>query len=205
MANEKIKILSEMLEEIKSTHSYKEPQKPIVRKKLTIDEKIKFALDYYSLNDNTSLLDILLTCSDKNLERQIIEFMERYDLLVRYPNSQYDYLKNYDKNVFSDLKIKTANPTTIAKEYNHQNWLEIFDEDKIFEESRIKRPTYKYFPDKMAKPIKFDKEKAIMIKAAIISEDIIPARCIIEGAYPYFAKEEMPSYIEHVKILKGGK
>ena len=77
MTNEKIKILSEMLEEIKSTHSYKEPQKPIVRKKLTIDEKIKFALDYYSLNDNTSLLDILLTCSDKNLERQIIEFMER--------------------------------------------------------------------------------------------------------------------------------
>ena len=138
MTNEKIKILSEMLEEIKSTHSYKEPQKPIVRKKLTIDEKIKFALDYYSLNE-TSLLDILLTCSDKNLERQIIEFMERYDLLVRYPNSQYDYLKNYDKNVFSDLKIKTANPTTIAKEYNHQNWLEIFDEDKIFEESRIKR------------------------------------------------------------------
>ena len=132
MTNEKNNILSEMLEEIKRTHSYKEPQKPIVRKKLTIDEKIKFALDYYSLNDNTSLLDILLTCSDKNLERQIIEFMEIYDLLVRYPDSQYDYLKKYDKNILPDLKIKAANPTTIAKEYNHQNWLEIFDEDKIF-------------------------------------------------------------------------
>lgn len=205
MSDKKIKILSDMLEEVKRTHNYKEPQKPIVRKKLTIDEKIKFALDYYSFTDNTSLLKILLTCSDKNLERQIIEFMERNDLLVKYPNSQYDYLKKYDKNVFSDLKIKTANPKTIAREYNHQNWLEIFEEDKIFEESRIKRPTYKIFLDKLSNPIKFDKQKATLIKAAIISEGIVPARCIVEGAYPYFAKEEMPSYIEHIKVLKGGK
>ena len=46
---------------------------------------------------------------------------------------------------------------------------------------------------------------ATKVKLAIIDNDLIPARCIVEGAYTYVVKGNLQEYISYVKTLKGGK
>ena len=196
-----------LLRQIKQTHNILSPHQPIIRTKLTKSDKIKFACDYYDAMGPISLLTILkgLTKEDKQLQREIIEFIIRNGLLKPYPSSQFEYRKRISDESINDQKIKRLSIAGIQQEYNHQNWLEIYDENTLFEETKAKHPTYKIYPDQNGNPIKFDKNRAIQVKLAIMDNGIIPARCIVEGAYPYVAKNEFSKYIKHLKTLKGDK
>ena len=201
---ENLEYLSNLLAEIQQTHSYKETRKPIIRTKLTKEDKIKFALDYYS-EFNKSLLTTLEETNKKELKRQIIEFMVRYGLLKPYPSSEYEHRKKISEIALIDQRIRTLNVAGIKREYNYQNWLEPFDENAMFEETKTKHPYFQYYLDVLDRAIKFDKQKATSVKLAVIEQGITPSRCIVEGAYPYVAKNEFSKYIKHIKTLKGGK
>lgn len=205
-----IEYLTDLLENIKNTHSYKGYQEPIVRTKLNQSDKIKFALDYYDVFKNTSFIEVLEKYGQQNpkFKRLAIEFMTRYKLLIPYPDIRYEYMQNNNNSNHSDLTEFRAKHLSIKgalREYYHDNWLELFNENSIFKETKTKHPTYHVYLDKNDNLIRFDKERAAKVKIAIIDAGITHARCIVEGAYPYVAKEEFPKYVEYVKSLKGGK
>lgn len=206
MSNKNIEYLQNMLNEIIKAHSFKQKHSPIVKTKLTKHEKIKFAIDYYDTFE-ISLLSVLKENATNNpeLKKLIIEFMARFNLLKPYPSSEFEYTKKLSDINIMDQRMKSLNVAGITREYNYQNWLELFDENIIFEETKVKHPSIHIFLDKKNNPVKFDKDKASKVKLAIVNENIIPARCIVEGAYAYDAKDEMPKYFEYIKSLKRGK
>ena len=99
-----IEYLQTLLNEIIKTHSFKQVHSPIVKTKLTKNEKIKFALDYYDTFGAISLLTILQKTASENreLKKLIVEFMARFNLLKPYPSSEFEYISK-----FSSLNKRT--------------------------------------------------------------------------------------------------
>ena len=203
----KKELLTELMDEVQATHTYKTEQNAKISIRLSGEEKIGFAYNYYDIMGNVSLLDALISISiqDKSLKNKIINFIIHNNLLKPYPNTTFEYASLSSRKFFNEHRSKGLGIKGIKMQYNHQNWLEPFDEEAMFQENKTKHPTYHIFTNASGTPIKFDKENATKVKLAIIDEGIIPARCIVEGAYPYVAKDEFSKYIEHVKSLKGGK
>lgn len=204
---EAIEYLTNLIQNVKTSHSYKRYQQPIVRTKLSQSDKIKFALDYYDVFKNTSLITVLEEYGPQNpeLKSLTIEFMTRYKLLIPYPDTRYEYVRNDNHVNQSDLTEFRGKHLSISgaiREYNHDNWLELFDENSIFKETKTKHPTYHFCLNKAGVPIKFDKERATKVKLAIINQGIVPARCIVEGGYPYDAKENLNEYFHYIKTLR---
>ena len=199
-----IEYLQTLLNEIIKTHSFKQVHSPIVKTKLTKNEKIKFALDYYDTLGAISLLTILQKTASENreLKKLIVEFMARFNLLKPYPSSEFEYISKFSSLNIIDQRMRSLNAASITREYNYQNWLEPFDENTIFEVTKAKHPSIHVYLDNNGNPIKFDKERASKVKLAIVNEGIIPARCIVENGYPYEAKENLEEYINHLKTLR---
>lgn len=172
----------------------------IVKFRLTPSEKISFAYDFYNITGNISLLNILndIPKENKDLRKMIIRFMVEYNLLKPYPNTNH-YSRILSQNVFDQLKIYNMTIKRIIHEYDYQNWLELFDEDTIFEESKTKHPSYHIFLDSKGNHIKFDKELSTKVKLAIVNQGIAPARCIVEGAYPHVVKGTFQEYTNKIK------
>lgn len=202
---EKKAYLIDLLNQVKNSHVTRSERNTIVRIKLTPADKIKFACDYYDTFGFVSLLTVLEQSTDKTLKKAIIEFMIRNNLLKPYPSSNSEYRKHIDTNLINDYKTKRLNTSKVKSEYNYQNWLELFDENALFSETKAIHPAYHIFMDQNGNPIKFDKERATKVKLAVMDAGLAPARCIVEGAYPYDAKDEFSKYVEYVKSLKGGK
>ena len=174
--------------------------------KLTQSDKIAFAYDFYNLMGDVSLLDILINIPKDNetLTRSIIKFIIKNKLLKPYPNTS-QYTQTLSQSFFDQLKMHNLSVKTLISEYNHQNWLERFDETAIFEETKTKHPSYHIYLDSNNNPIKFDKDLSTKVKLAIIEQGIIPARCIVEGAYSYVAKGSFEEYVKTIKSKKGVK
>lgn len=202
---ESIEYLINLLKQIKQNHTYKKFRSPIIQTKLSKEDKIKFALDYYDEFQDISLIQILQQhgYQNKELKDLTIEFMTKYNLLIPYPNLRYEYLKtNTSKPEYSEFRTKHLSIKGAVREYNYNNWLEPFNEDSIFKETKTKHPTYHVYLDNNNNPIKFDKEHASKVKLAIVDQGITPARCIVEGGYPYEAQENLEEYISYIKSLR---
>lgn len=197
--------LLNLLRQTKEEHYTQKPYKPIIRTKLTKSDKIRFAYDYYDNMGIISILTVLEQTENKELQRTIIEFMVQNGLLKSYPSYLNEYRRKTSEIIYNDQRAKSLNPQNVRKEYVRDNWLEIIDEDSLFSESKAKHPIYQIFLDKNNNPIKFDKDMTTKVKLAIIDSGLIPARCIVEGAYAYVAKGNLQEYISYVKSLKGGK
>lgn len=202
---ESIEYLINLLKQIKQTHSYKKFKNPNIQTKLTKEDKIKFALNYHDTFQNTSLIEVLQQYGfqNKELKNLTIEFMTKYNLLIPYPNSRYEYVKTYtSKPEYSEFRTRHLSIKETVREYNYDNWLEPFNEDSLFAETKTKHPSYHVYLDNNNNPIKFDKDHASKVKLAIVEQKITPARCIVEGAYPYEAKENLEGYISYIKSLR---
>lgn len=197
--------LLNLLKQTKEEHYTQKPYQPIIRTKLTKSDKIKFACDYYDHMGIISILTVLEQTENTELQRAIIEFMMQNGLLKAYPSYLNEYRRKTSEITFNEQRARSLNPKSIRKEYIHENWLEIFDEDALFSETKTKHPSYQIFLDQNGNPIKFDKVMATKVKLAIIDNGLIPARCIVEGAYTYVVKGNLQEYISYVKTLKGGK
>ncbi len=199
-----IEYLQNMIKETIDAHSFKQAHNRMIKTKLTKNEKIKFAIDYYDTFGEVSLLTILKENANKNteLKKLIIEFMARYNLLKPYPSSEFEYIKKISDININDQRMRSLNVAGVTREYNYQNWLEPFDENLIFEETKAKHPSIHIYLDNSGMPIKFDKTHASKVKLAIVNQGIIPAKCIVEGAYPYEAKENIEEYIDYLNTLR---
>ena len=199
--------LFELLEKVQQVQINKGKQKQGRKIQLANSEKIKFACNYYSIMGNISILEVLkaLDKQDDILKKEIISFIGRNNLLMPYPNTLNEYISPTSRTYLSEARTKRMNIKSISQEYNPQNWLEPYDENAVFLETKTKHPSYHIFIGSNGTPIKFDKNRATQVKLAIMDNEIIPARCIVEGAYQYVAKNEFSKYIKHIKTLKGDK
>lgn len=192
--------LQTLIEQIEQKYAYK-PGISHQNLKLTPSDKIMFACDYYNLVGNISILDVLKQIPEENkqLIRTIITFIIKYNLLKPYPDLTYEYSNPIPANEINIQRMKSITVNGISKDYNHQNWLELFDESAIFKESKTKHPSYRIFLAPNGDKIKFDKDLATKVKLAIIDEGIVPARCIVESAYPHVARGTFQEYTDKIK------
>lgn len=192
----KITKIEKLIEGVEKVHQFT----PGNYKQLTKVDKIMFAYDFYNITEGDSLLNILINLPEENetLRKLIKKFMVEYKLLKPYPNTSH-YTNPLAQNTFDQLRLHGMPNKNIIREYNYQNWLELFDENAMFEETKTKHPSYRIYIGLDGQPIKFDKELSAKVKAAIIEQGIAPARCIVEGAYPYVAKETLEEYTYKIK------
>lgn len=198
----KLDEIQALIEKTENTHIYKpDNHQRIMKIKLTPSDKIAFAYEYYNIAGDTSLVDVLKQIPEENkaLIRTIIKFIIGRNLAKPFPNSTYEYINPFPLNDINRQRMQAMNVTNIIKEYNHQNWLEPFDENAIFAETKTKHPLYRIFIDASGNKIKFDKDLAIKVKLAIINQGITPARCIVEGAYPHIVKGTFQEYTNKIK------
>lgn len=178
-----------------NANSRRLPKKP----RFTLSNKINFAYSFYNMVGNQSILDVLDNTENPDLKHELSSFIVKFNLLKPYPNVTSEWYSPRPNEEINNQRAQCIGIKTITEQYNHQNWLEPFDEDAMFDETLTKHPTYHIFLDENGNPIKFDKPAATNVKLAIIDQDIIPARCIVEGAYPYVAQGKFRTYIKQIK------
>ena len=198
----KINEIQTLIEKTEQSHTYNPGNhQRILRFKLTPSDKIAFAYDYYNIVGNTSILEVLTQIPKENqqLIRTIIKFIVGHNLIKPFPNATYEYIKPIPSTEINRQRMQAMNVANVIKEYDHQNWLELFDENAIFAESKTKHPSYRVFLDASGNKIKFDKELSTKVKLAIANQGIAPARCIVEGAYPHVVKGTFQEYTDKIK------
>lgn len=198
----KINEIQTLIEKTEQSHTYKPGNhQRMVKFKLTPSDKIAFAYDYYNIVGDTSILEVLKQIPKENGEliRTIIKFIIGHNLIKPFPNSPYEYINPLPLNEINKQRMQAINVASVIKEYDHQNWLELFDENAIFEESKTKHPSYHIFLDSNGTPIKFDKDLSTKVKLAIVNQGIAPARCIVEGAYSHIVKGTFQEYTNKIK------
>ena len=202
MIENKINEILALIEKTEEEHTYKPGNhQRMVKIKLTVSDKIAFAYDYYNIVGDTSLVDVLKQIPEENKEliRTIIKFIIGRNLAKPFPNSPYEYINPLPLNEINKQRMQAMNVANVIREYDHQNWLELFDEDAIFAETKTKHPSYRIFMDAGGNKIKFDKDLATKVKLAVINQGIAPARCIVEGAYPHIVKGTFQEYTDKIK------
>ena len=208
MIKNKTEKLNEVLALIKKkeeNHTYNpSPKQHTQYKQLTSSDKIAFAYDYYNIVSDTSLIDILKQIPKENKEsiRTIIKFIVRHNLVKPLPDTTQEYRFIKSTAFYTDInrqRTDLISVTSVIQQYNPQNWLELFDEDTIFAETKTKHPLYRIFMDADGNKIKFDKELSTKVKLAIINQGLTPARCIVEGAYPHIVKGTFQEYTDKIK------
>ncbi len=198
----KINEIQTLIEKTEQSHTYKPGNhQRMVKFKLTPSDKIAFAYDYYNIVGDTSILEVLKQIPKENGEliRTIIKFIIGHNLIKPFPNSPYEYINPLPLNEINKQRMQAMNIASIIREYDYQNWLELFDEDAIFAETKTKHPSYRIFMDANGHKIKFDKDLSTQVKLAIVNQGIAPARCIVEGAYPHVVKGTFQEYTDKIK------
>ena len=175
---------------------------------LTPDGKKIFAYQYYNKLNGICLIDFLKQSKEinKNNIKMISHFIiENHMLKNLIPDSIYEFRNPISKRHIETEYAKRLSLKDIIRSYNYQNWLEPFNEDEIFAESKNKHPQISSFIKPDGSTITFDKTNAIKVKMAIIDQGIFPARCIVEGAYSPIAKGQFKQYIKQIKNYNGGQ
>ena len=167
---------------------------------LTPNEKIIFAYQYHKIMNGTSLLEILKETYnvDQETSKLISNFIVLNKMIRKYPDCTKEYKGNFEKSRDQLNLMLKSSLKRITQDYNHQNWLEPFDENVLFSSKFSSITSY---PSIDGGYITFDKEKATKVKLAIVERSIFPAKCIVEGAYKHIADNTFEKY---VKSIKGG-
>lgn len=182
----------------------KEKNKFNTRNELSKQTKIIFAYQYHLLFGNTSFIEFLKRSQAPTEIKLFSHFAIENNMLKNLlPDLYYEFKTSTPKKQIEIEYAKRLNLKDIIKAYNHQNWLEPFNENEIFAVSAHKHPQISSFITPNGSKITFDKENATKVKMAIIDQGIFPARCIVEGAYGPVAKNQFAQYIKQVK--NGGK
>ena len=162
--------------------------------KLNKQEKIAFAYRYWLLNpqDMTELYEDLAKEYSKqaaNMAKKLGEFMYLKDI------TKFKVFTDslYEKDLDHIMKITSR----IA---NNGNWLSQYHLDDEFElKSNATSPIiFSYIkPDKTIYTI--DKERAQDILGILKENEIPTAKCIVTGSFPYYAHDNIDTYIKKLK------
>lgn len=171
--------------------------------KLTHSDKIVFACQYYDTLGNISIVDILKrNINDVELRKPIIKFISVNNMRRQNPNCFSDIKSNSFgiNNILTDIAPQSF--VTFNYEYDCQNWLEEYDEDKQFEDVNNSHRTINSILCEDGSKFTIDKKTAIKIKSSLIDEGIFPAVCVVKGAFKPTAENDFEQYVKALK--KGG-
>ena len=136
------------------------------------------------------------------LRKPIIKFISVNNMRRQNPNCFSDIKSNSFgiNNILTDIAPQSF--VTFNYEYDCQNWLEEYDEDKQFEDVNNSHRTINSILCEDGSKFTIDKKTAIKIKSSLIDEGIFPAVCVVKGAFKPTAENDFEQYVKALK--KGG-
>lgn len=166
-------------------------------RKFKKDDKLKFAYAYWHLSD-TDIVDL-------------------YEFLAQHKSPKNARLANTiglfidDQNISSyrkfysgiyDQSLGTISKVTQSIK-NNGNWLSLYDTEREFTaETPHKSPvTYSYLI-KDNHVLTIDRNRANKILGILMEADIPTAKCIVTASFPYYAHNDMDTYIESFQKTK---
>ncbi len=159
-------------------------------KKLNTEEKVQFSCDYHRIFGNTSIIDII----EENLQnvetkKYILKFIQTNCMtkISKLINEQ------YSGYIFTNIG------KTLKKEYDENNWLEEYNEEKEFTSKGRIKPVYYNYLRKDGSILTIDKDTALQIKNKLIENSIYPSNCTVRSAFKYYANNELEEYINKLK------
>lgn len=159
--------------------------------------KLKFAYAYWNLTD--------------------MDIVDLYNFLVQHKNSENAKLANtlglfIDDQYISEYRkfysgIYNQSPETICKVINsiktNGNWLSLYDPEREFSpKSTLASPVIYSYLIKDNNVLTIDKERANKILGILTDANIPTAKCIVTASFPYYAHNDMDTYITSFQKTK---
>ena len=166
-------------------------------KKFNKDKKIEFAYKYWNLSfeDITELYDHLAeiySTESAKLARTIGAFID---------NQGITNIRRFNVSFF-DQKLETIQNTT-AKIRANGNWLSLYDIEREFaKQSTHQNPIRYSCLTQDGNIFRIDRDRANEILGILIDENIPTAKCIVTSSFPYYARNDMDTYIKSFQKRK---
>ena len=162
--------------------------------KLRKNNKIDFAYQYWNTTDKDiiDLYNYLAKSKPENaayLARTISDFVDNQGITQIRRFYSWFFNQKPDDIIKSTTPIKT-----------NGNWLSLYNIEKEFSsKSTHSNPIiYSYLTDNN-NVVTIDKDKANSILGILVENDIPTAKIIVTSSFPYYAKDDMNTYIKSLK------
>ena len=167
------------------------------KRKFRKDDKLNFAYAYWNLTDKdiVDLYNFLAQNKSKEnakLANTIGTFID--DQYITEYRKFYNGL--YDQNEQTILKLTSGIKT-------NGNWLSLYDTEREFtpKSTHTSPVTYSYLIQDN-NVLTIDKERANKILGILMDANIPTAKCIVTSSFPYYAHDDMDTYIESFQKRK---
>lgn len=164
------------------------------KSKFRKQDKINFAYQYWNISeeDITDLYTYLAKNSseqNKKLARIIGDFIDAQSITYYRKFNNSFYGQNFNQILKATEKIK-----------KNGNWLSLYNLEREFtpQSSHSSPIIYSYLTSNQ-NILTIDKEKANNILGILIENNIPTAKCIVTASFPYYAKDDMNTYIKSLK------
>lgn len=160
-------------------------------KKLNRVQQVNFAYKYWSQNseDITELYDYLAknyTIQNEKLAHIIGEFIN---------NQQITTIRKFSNSFYNGKLENILNATAQIRE--NGNWLSKYDVEREFTPSTAYRfPTIYSYQTKTGETFTIDRNAASNILGMLIDSNVPTAKCIVLSSFPYYANDDMNTYIK---------
>lgn len=152
--------------------------------KLTHSDKINFAYEYYDILGNLDITDILFkSLDDKTLRKEIYRFICSNSMEKK-------------RHGQTDISIKSFK--LFKLNYNRDNWLEPYDEEKVCHNPKDSICVFKVL-NSVGDEFVLDKNLAKQLKLSLFEENIFPANIILKEGFRYYANGQFDEFIRKVK------
>ena len=161
------------------------------------NEKINFAYKYWNLTDK-DMIDLYQYLAE-NKSKENEKLARTLGLFI-----DDQYITNYRKfynGLYHESSSKIDQITSSIK--TNGNWLSLYNEDVEFtpKSSHTSPIIYSYML-KNGQTLTIDKAKASKILGILTEANIPAAKCIVTASFPYFANDNMDTYIESFQKIK---
>lgn len=165
--------------------------------KLRKPDKINFAYNYWNISEE-DIIDLYnylakhKSNQNKKTARLISDFIDNQNITQfrKFYSGFYD--QSSDKILKATAKIK-----------ENGNWLSLYNlENEFTPKSTHNSPIIYSYITPNQNILTIDKEKANKILGILIENNIPTAKIIVTSSFPYFAKDDLDSYIESFQKRK---
>lgn len=167
------------------------------KSKFRKQDKINFAYQYWNISeeDITDLYNYLAenkSEQNKNLAKIIGSFMDSQDITSFKKFNSTFYNQSLDRILKVNARIK-----------ENGNWLSLYDLEKEFTQHQFhSSPIIYSYLTPSQNTVTIDKDKANNILGILMENDIPTAKIIVTSSFPYYAKDDMDTYIKSFQKRK---
>ena len=184
---------NEQLNEINLTHSLIIKANGIKRA-FNKQSKIKFAYDYWNLNDD-DITELYIRLAEEKNE-------QNYDLAkiigIFMDLQKITNIKKFTAS-FYEKDIETIQ-NSLAKVRENGNWLSKYNVEKEFSATAKNiNPIFYSYIRKDQSIFKIDRNAADSILGILIEENIPTAKCIVQASFPYYANDNMDTFVKQLR------